>query len=126
MIDTGIEGENTASIVRQDGLLQYALYDDPRTEAAFPFVAPEGDSLSFGSILGKGMIINRPDLIAALQFLGVEEVPVAIHYIDSARTKPYLLGARGIKNIILGAGTPPGTLGGGGGFWTTTGDTTTT
>jgi hypothetical protein len=117
MIDSGVDSEEEGALqIHQPNMLQLALYDDPRTEAEFPFMEPDGDSLSFGSVLGKGIIINRPDLIAALRFLGVEEIPVAIHYIDSARTKPFALGVKGITNIIVGAGTPPGNLGGGGGF----------
>lgn len=55
-----------------------------------------------------GLIINRPERLAALKHLGVTKVPVAFYYIDRARVKPYKLGLRGLR--IIGGyipGSPP-------------------
>ena len=99
-----------------DYSLQLAMFDDPRPEAAFPFVSPEASNLSLAAVLRKGITINRPDLIAALKYLGVEEIPVAVYYVDDARTKAYRLGAKGLRSVLIGAGVPAGNLGGAGGF----------
>lgn len=95
----------------------YAAWDNPRSEESYPYVAPSGgDPVTLENIMGKGMIFNRPDLIAALNTLGVKRVPVAFYYIDSTRVKPFSKGPRALIQAAIGAGTPPGSFGGGGGF----------
>ena len=98
-------------------LNQYAIWDDPRTEADFKYVTPgDGKPLSLENIMGKGMIFNRPDLLAALNALGVQKVPVSYYYVDSARVKPYVKGFKALldasKNILPSPAVPVG----GGGF----------
>lgn len=86
---------------------QYAAWDDPRTEAAFPYVAPkDGPPVTLKNLMSQGLIFNRPDLIAALNALGVTKVPVAFYYIDSARVKPFLKGARSLIQAALGVSFP--------------------
>ena len=62
--------------------------------------------------MGKGLIFNRPDLLAALNALGVKKVPVAFYYVDSARVKPYVKGKRvllqSVKGVILQPSVPVG------------------
>jgi len=98
-------------------LNQYAIWDDPRTEAEFKYVSPsDGAAITLENIMGKGMIFNRPDLLAALNALGVQKVPVSYYYVDSARVKPYVKGIRALlnssKNILPSPALPVG----GGGF----------
>jgi hypothetical protein len=107
---------------------QYAQWDDPRTEATYPYVAPgsddDGDERGEGSegvtvkaIVGRGIILNRPDLIAALKALGVEEVPLAFYYVDSSRVKPYTKRPQALVESIFGIRQPSGgSYGGGGGM----------
>ncbi|WP_353413659.1 hypothetical protein [Arenicella sp. 4NH20-0111] len=110
--------EQTALAKRKvvDSHVQFAVWDDPRTEAEFQYVAPrDNDSLSMENILGEGMIFNRPDLLAALKTLGVTKVPVSFYYIDSDRTKPFIKGARGLINSVTGTllnPAPPSSSGG--------------
>lgn len=111
------ESEEQQSAARKvDGSMnQLAVWDDPRTEAEFQYVIPnDGDSLSLDNILGEGMIFNRPDLLAALNALGVSKVPVSFYYIDSDRVKPFIKGARGLYNSVNGilVSPPPVTTGG--------------
>jgi len=97
----------------------YAAWDDPRTESAFPYVVPDdGLPVTLNNLMGRGLIFNRPDLIAALNALGVTKVPVAFYYIDSARVKPFLKGPRPLIQAALGLSSPGGNgvFGGGGGF----------
>lgn len=94
---------------------QWAELKSPRSESAFPH-PDSGKRVPLKSILGKGIIMSRPDLIAALNTLGVEKVPTAIYYVNSARIKPYRLGAGGLQSIVDGAILPPGNPGGHGGF----------
>lgn len=94
----------------------YAAWSDPRSEADFPYVAPqEGPPATFNNIMKQGIIFNRPDLIAALGALGVGEVPVAFYYLDSARTAPYLKDPDALIDSVIGAGARVGTFGGDGG-----------
>jgi len=110
------EEEELSRITSMNGL-KFAQYDDPRTEQEYPYITPGGDEkISLQALMGKGLIINRPDLIAALNTLGVTEVPISFYYINSARTKPYAKGPRALIAAAIGAGTPPGNFGGGGGF----------
>jgi len=106
----------TRTTSKQDRL--YAAWDDPRTEGRFKYVPPmEDDSvIPLKTLIGKGIIVNRPDLIAALKALGVSGVPVAFYYIDDARVKPYSKGPRALIQAAIGAGTPPGNFGDSGGF----------
>jgi len=138
--------DNTAFLVtiidsNDDGKVSYAVsenqqvaaWDDPRTEAAFPYVEPDvadSGSLqktrplqnskswqnpdSLRSIVNRGLVFNRPDLIAALNALGVTEVPVAFYYLADARVAPYNRGRRGLVSAAIGAGAPPAVFGGGG------------
>jgi len=109
-------GEQKAKLGITSGQL-YAAWDDPRTEQDFKYTpSKDGDPITLENILGKGLIFNRPDLIAALNALGVTKVPVAFYYIDSSRVKPYTKGPRSLIQAAIGAGTPPGSFGDGGGF----------
>jgi len=56
--------------------------------------------------MGKGVIFNRPDLIAALNALGVSDVPVAFYYLNSARVKPFTRGARELIQGVIGVTIP--------------------
>ena len=96
----------------------YAAWDDPRDEAAFPYVAPEGNPpTTLKNLMGQGLLFSRPDLIAALNALGVSSVPVAFYYVDNSRVKPFLKGPRPLIQAALGLSNPNGTFGGGsGGF----------
>jgi len=67
------------------------------------------------NLMKQGVIFNRPDLVAALNALGVTQVPVAFYYIDSARTAPYAKDPRALVDSVIGAGAPIGTFGGDGG-----------
>ena len=105
---------------------QFAAVKDPRDDAAFPYISPGNDSdgqnnndtvrLDLKALVSQGLILNRPDLIAALLSIGTSEVPVAFYYIDNARTKPFFRGPRALRAIAVGAGTPPQNFGGHGGF----------
>jgi len=84
-----------------------AAWDDPRTESQFKFTRPgDADNLSLSSILGKGVIFNRPDLVAALNALGVKQIPVSIYYLDSARVKPFTRGPRSLIQAAIGIQVP--------------------
>ena len=90
-----------------------AAWDDPRTESQFKYTSKKNsnddgnaDDLSFESILGKGVILNRPDLIAALKAIGVTGVPVSFYYVDKDRVKPYFRGPRSLIQAALGASAP--------------------
>ncbi|GHA08290.1 hypothetical protein GCM10008090_17680 [Arenicella chitinivorans] len=124
--DTGDDNENSALTYSE--YHQYAQWDDPRTEADYPYVsAGSGDDdderdqsdsggISVKAIVGKGIILNRPDLIAALKALGVEEVPLAFYYVDNARVKPYVKRPQALVESVLGIRQPTGgSYGGGGG-----------
>ena len=106
-------------------------YNDPRAEEAFPYVSPnnqrdrepgdetyeyKNDPLNLDAILAEGLVLNRPDLIAALNAIGIEEARIAFYYIDPARTKPFINGPGALRALAIGAGTPPGNFGGDGGF----------
>ncbi len=95
---------------------QYAAWDDPRSEAEYQYVKPEeGAPLTLENIVGDGIIINRPDLIAALNVLGVERIPVAFYYLDSSRVKPYFKGPGALYRNADGV-IRTGSGGGNGGF----------
>jgi len=71
------DGTSTASLAITEEQL-YAAWDDPRSESAYPYVQPQdGEPVTFKNILGKGIIFNRPDLIAALNALGGGFTPCA-------------------------------------------------
>ena len=96
---------------------QYAAWDDPRTEGDFKYVVPgESSSVTLDNIMGKGLIFNRPDLMAALNALGVKKVPVAFYYVDSARVKPYVKGKRVLLQSVRGVILRPSVPVGNGGF----------
>jgi len=87
--------------------LQFASLDNPRDEARFKYVTPsQGLDLSLKAVLAKGAILNRPDLLAALNALGVDSVPVSFYYLDSARVKPYVRGPRSLLQSVIGLGLP--------------------
>jgi len=84
-----------------------AEWDNPRTESKFQYTVPKGSSsLSLDSLLNQGMVVNRPDLIAALKALGVRQVPVSVYYLDENRVKPYTRGPRSLIQAALGADKP--------------------
>jgi len=94
----------------------YAAWDDPRSESAFPYVEPsDGPPVTLKNLIGQGLVFSRPDLIAALNALGVTKVPVAFYYIDSSRVKPYGKGPRALIQSILGVTRPSGPIIGGSG-----------
>jgi len=107
------EGEEVATALADNQL--YAQWDNPRTETAFPYTAPEGAlKPSFKNLTGKGLIFNRPDLIAALNALGVTKVPVSFYYLDNTRLRPYIKGPQTLIKAAVGVGGPPSPPGGGG------------
>jgi len=106
---------SNASIAGQ----QIAAWDDPRTEARFPYVASQDSQpVTLKAILNNGLIFTRPDLIAALNALGVKSAPVSFYYFDKSRQKPFFKTPRALIQAAIGAGAPPGTFGGDGGFST--------
>lgn len=94
------EEEKLARAFRQNNDL--ASWDNPRTEAKFPFASRKGSPITMKSIMGNGLIINRPDLVVALRSLGVTRVPIAFYYIDEGRTKPYNRGQKGLTSLVTG------------------------
>lgn len=94
-----------------------AAWDDPRTESEFPYVTPKGSKpVTLNNLMNKGLIFNRPDLIAALNALGVQRVPVAFYYLDSSRVKPFLKGPKSLIQAAIGITNPNGPFGGDGGI----------
>jgi hypothetical protein len=92
--------------------VQYAAWDDPRTERAFPYTAPMNDSpVTLDNLIGQGIFMSRPDLIAALNALGVTHVPVAFYYVDRNRVPPYRKDPKALIAAAIGAGSPVGPLG---------------
>jgi len=92
---------STANLAFTNGQL-YAAWDDPRAQAAFPYVTPEdGSPLTLKNLSRQRLIFNRPDLIAALNALGVSEVPVAFYYLHSSRVTPFLKGPRYLVQTAL-------------------------
>ena len=97
-----------------------AAYRDPRIDESLPYVIPNNNEYndensnendrdneeSFLTIMAKGLVINRPDLIAGLNALGVTEVPIAFYYLDKARTKPFVRGPRVLHVIGLNRDVP--------------------
>ncbi|NNC99285.1 MAG: hypothetical protein HKN85_03805 [Gammaproteobacteria bacterium] len=108
-------GEGDVSLRTSWDGQQLAAYDDPRANEAFPYT-PANDNVDIEALIAQGLVINRPDMIAALNALGTTEVPVAFYYIDDVRVKPYSRGIRALRAIAIGAGTPPANFGGDGGF----------
>lgn len=95
---------------------QYATWDDPRSEEQFPYVEPsDGSAMTLKAIVGEGVILNRPDLVAALNALGVEELPVVFYYIDNSRIKPFLKRPQVLIDSTVGDGRTLGRPSGGGG-----------
>ena len=114
VLGSGEDDINTSKLAFTEEQL-YAAWDDPRSEEAYPYTAPEnGKPVTLENIMGKGVIFNRPDLVAALHALGVQQVPIAFYYIDNSRVKPFIKGPRALIQAAIGAGTPPGSFGGGG------------
>lgn len=111
----GGDDENAKTIMQTEQL--YAAWDDPRSEAEFPYVGPEdGSPVTLKNLMKQGLIVNRPDLIAALKVLGATKIPVAFYYIDSARVQPFLKGPRSLIQAALGVSVPNGPFGDGGGI----------
>jgi hypothetical protein len=123
-------GDENAAFQAQIGQ-QFAALKDPRDDAVFPYTAPANNSdgqnsdsqnndnsrrLDLKALMSQGLILNRPDLIAALLSTERTDVQVAFYYIDNARTKPFVRGPRALRAIAVGAGTPPQSFGGHGGF----------
>ena len=107
----------TSDVAISDGQL-YATWDDPRTESTYPFVAPKDSDnapMTLKGLVEQGLIFNRPDLIAALDALGVEQVPVVLYYNDSARVHPYPKGARALIQAAVGTSVPNTTFSSGSG-----------
>lgn len=95
----------------------YAAWDDPRTESEFPYVAAkDSPPVTLKNIMQKGLIFNRPDLIAALNALGVQKVPVAFYYLDSSRVNAFEKGPRSLIQAAIGLSNPNGSFGDGGGI----------
>lgn len=109
------ENQSVARSRYPDGTM-LAAWDDPRADAEFKYVQPEDSSpVTLKTLLGKGLVLNRPDLIAALKALGVQRVPVAYYYVDSSRVYPYVKNPRGLINAANGVITrPPSGVSGGG------------
>lgn len=99
-IDTSLDA--MYSLESSERGLLMATWDNPRTEERFKYVAPDGEDVSLENIFGRGIVINRPDLLAALKALGVKKVPVSFYYLDNSRVKPYLKGARALLNSAKG------------------------
>ena len=88
-----------------------AAWDNPRTESQYPYVVPQSSNdaladLSLESIVEQGMVLNRPDLIAALKEIGVTQIPVSFYYLDNERVKPYFRGPRSLIQAALGVQLP--------------------
>jgi len=98
IMGAGDDDANENDVARRvGGLFDVATWDDPRTEEAFPYVKPKGGpALTLENILGQGIILNRPDLIAALSTLGVNRIPIAFYYVDNSRVAPYLKSPRAL------------------------------
>ncbi len=116
------DGTKTASNIESEFSLsqqgvEIATWDDPRTEGDFKYTPPtNGQPVTLKNILGKGVIFNRPDLLAALNALGVTRVPVSFYYIDSSRVKPFVKGRSVLLNAARGVIINPPSSGGSGGF----------
>ena len=118
-------GDQDIAFQKQAGQ-QFAALKDPRDDAAFPYTDSGNDAdgqsdgsaarLDLKALVSQGLILNRPDLIAALLAIGASEAQVAFYYIDNARTKPFFRSPRALRAIAVGAGTPPQSFGGHGGF----------
>lgn len=111
------DGDQQAAKLTITEELLYAAWDNPRNEAEFAYVTPkDSPPVTLTSIMTNGLVFNRPDLIAALNALGVQKVPVAFYYLDSARVKPYKKGPRSLIQAAIGLSNPNGPFGGGGGI----------
>ena len=116
---------------------QYAAWDDPRTEEAFPYVVPRHDDdddenqrrrnedddrdyakADLGDYMGDGVIVNRPDLLAALLHLrdelAIQSVPAAFYYVDKSRVRAFRQGPIRLRRLIEGVTTQPPPRGTGG------------
>ncbi|NND81198.1 MAG: hypothetical protein HKN50_02085 [Gammaproteobacteria bacterium] len=114
---TGDSATQSAALPRHDE--QYAALTDPRNEIAASFKSSrtsEEGSMELDAVLGEGLILNRPDIVAAFNALDEQTVPVVFYYLDENRTKAFHSGARAIEAMALGAGAPAAISGGGGGF----------
>lgn len=108
---SGSDEEKISQILREHSA--FVQWDDPRTEAGYPYAATSDEALNLKAVLGQGVILNRPDLMAALNALGVGSVPFAFYYIDQSRMKPYRKGPRALLALAQGVGVPiPGFSGG--------------
>ena len=117
--------QNSSTKLNIDNSVLLAAWDDPRTESQFLYTPPkrynsDGDEVlnvseyTIDSIVGQGLVLNRPDLVAALKALGVRKVPVAFYYFDDERVKPYFRGPRSLIQAAIGADTPKVVLPNGG------------
>ena len=114
VLASGEDGDLAESIKPYTGQ-QFAANRDPRDGESLPYKSRDDNPIDLKSLMAKGLIINRPDMVAALNALGVSQVPVAFYYIDSARTKPFVRGPRVLRAIGEGIESP-GNPGGQGGF----------
>lgn len=115
---TGSGKNDTARVTVNDGQL-YAAWDNPRTEENYKYIeSQDGLPVTLKNIMSKGVIFNRPDLIAALQALEVKEVPVVFYYIDGARVRPFNKSPRVLIQAAVGTGAPIGSFGAGSGGFT--------
>lgn len=113
--DGANESTATAKRSAKVGQQLYAAWDDPRTEEAFPYVTPkDGPAMTVENIVSRGLIFNRPDLLVALNALGVKEVPISFYYLNSTRTKAFTKTPRALLQSVIGVDVPGGTFGGGG------------
>lgn len=91
----------------QQNPILMAAWDDPRSESQFKYTSPsKGIDLSLNGILGKGIVFNRPDLVAALNALGATSIPVTVYYLDGARVKPFTKGPRSLIQAAIGIEPP--------------------
>ena len=67
--------------------------------------------VTLDNLIGQGIFMSRPDLIAALNALGVTHVPVAFYYVDRNRVPPYRKDPKALIAAAIGAGSPVGPLG---------------
>lgn len=95
---------------------QASVSRDPRIESDFPYVINDGEAPELKDLVAAGVFMLRLDLIAALDSIGILEVPVSFFYIDDTRTQPYRGGVRGIEMILGNSIGTPLKFGGNGGF----------
>lgn len=105
-----------SDIVDNDGQ-RVAVFNDPRVETDFPYIIKDGKKPELKDLIDKGIFMLRLDLIAALDYLGVQQVPVSFFYVDDARTQKYRGGIKAIEAIVSNnTGVNSADFGGKGGF----------